>query len=209
MRNYEQLKDKIKEIDALRECEHINSAKIDGNSQQLLKNVVSLLNEINNQSTVGMDKLDVGLEMAKVYIKLQEIAMSLDIEISSFVQNQLIIDKAKILKNTEGKKEHCKPVKNKIYKVYNTFNNILTEDGKFISQAYIPFDDTSNKMQKVYVFKKIEHTALCKIKAIIVPRDSDEVIWVASDQKISEQIIKEYLKNANYVYDIKLLNEER
>lgn len=183
-----------------------NTSKL---AQLLIAEAVELLEEINKESSIGLNKYDVSLEVADVFIYLQKICIALDIDMLECVEDKMLINRARFLnKEYYNKAISPKPKAGRYYKINNTYNKIeVKDDAPMTTGKLYGIKNDIGQNQDVYIIdeelSKVEY--MKKIVAIVIPRNQTSPIWIAADNELQISQISDKLKLVDYLYDIELV----
>ncbi len=190
--------------------DNLNPESASNLASLLIGEAQELWEEINLEDTSGLNKYDVSLEIADVYIYLQKLCIALDIDLLSAVEDKMLINRARFLnEDYQSKRFIRKPKAERFYKIHNKYQTIETkQNGPLICGQLNGIKTSQSEVQQVYVVddNQSKPEYLKQIVAVITPRNSGHPIWVAADQQLEIKQIDDMLKLVDYLYDIDLIN---
>lgn len=209
MERLEQIKNNLITFDKQVGWDNLKPEKASELAQLLVAEAVELLEEINNESTTGLNKYDVALEVADVFIYLQKICIALDIDMLESVEDKMLINRARFLnKDYYNKAISPKPKSGRYYKVSNTYNSVeVKNDMPMTTGKLYGITNEQGQSQDIYVIDEDLNKAeyMKKIVAIVIPRNQGPTIWIAADNELEIKQIDDKLKLVDYLYDIELV----
>lgn len=209
MERLEQIKENLISFDKEVGWDDLKAENASKLAQLLIAEAVELLEEINNESTIGLNKYDVALEVADVFIYLQKICIALDIDMLESVEDKMLINRARFLnKDYYNKTISPKPKSGRYYKVHNTYSliNVKNDDPMTTGKLH-EIRNEQGQSQEIYVIdedlSKAEY--MKKIVAIVMPRNQGPSIWIAADNELEFKQVNDKLKLVDYIFDIELV----
>lgn len=193
MEKFEKIRNEIRDFDKQVGWSKVSPKSANALSSLLIAEAVELWEEIAKESKHGIDKYDVSLEVADVYIFLQKLCIALDIDMLEAVEDKMLINRARFL-NEEYKQNILmpSPKKDRLYKVNRRDTNISVGSKGFIQSGYLNgVKDKEGNNQLVYILTdEPQDVYMVKIDAVVIPRDKSTSIWIAAlDNNTSDYIV--------------------
>ncbi len=177
-------------------------------SSLLVGEAHELWEELAKENKAGINKYDVSLEVADVYIYLQKICLALDIDMLSAVEDKMMINKARFLNaDYQLGRKNIAPKAGRYYKISNMYKEQETKDGNNLKVGQIIGLKNSESNQKVLIFNsaEVKPEYMLPIVGIVHPRNEQEPLWIASTGELTVDEINEGLKLVDFLYDIELV----
>lgn len=175
----------------------------------LIGEAVELWEEINMENKSGLNKYDVSLEIADVYIYLQKICIALDIDLLTAVEDKMLINRARFLNDDyRNKVIRPKPKAERYYKIDNMYSTLAVKDSEdLIKGQILGIKNDNNQIQEVYIVDEQKHKPqyMKKIIAIVYPRNDRQPLWVASNQQLTVDEVDHLFRSVDFLYDIELV----
>ncbi|WOO87290.1 hypothetical protein RZE82_09255 [Mollicutes bacterium LVI A0039] len=211
MNKVEELKQQLIEFNEQVGWGNLNPESALSLSSLLIGEAQELWEEINNESRIGINKYDVGLEIADIYIYLQKICIALDIDMLEAVEDKMLINRGRFLNNDyQAKVISPTPRANRFYKI-KSLHSYIKVAGKpsVICGELSGIQNEQKTAQQVYVLNEdsVQQEYMKLIVGIVHPRDEQAPIWVAADQQLTVDEIDQCLKQVDYLYDIELIDQ--
>lgn len=193
MEKFEKIRNEIRDFDKQVGWSKVSPKSANALSSLLIAEAVELWEEIAKESKHGIDKYDVSLEVADVYIFLQKLCIALDIDMLEAVEDKMLINRARFL-NEEYKQNILmpSPKKDRLYKVNRRDTNISVGSKGVIQSGYLNgVKDKEGNNQLVYILTdEPQDVYMVKIDAVVIPRDKSTSIWIAAlDNNTSDYIV--------------------
>lgn len=208
MEKFEKIRNEIRDFDKQVGWSKVSPKSAKDLSSLLIAEAVELWEEVAKESKHGIDKYDISLEVADIFIYLQKLCISLDIDMLEAVEDKMLINRARFL-NEEYKQNILmpSPKKDRLYKVNHREANIDVGSKGVIQSGYLNGvkDKTGNK-QLVYILTaKPQDVYMLKIDAVVVPRDGSADVWIAALDNNSSDYIVSVMDKLILDYDIDLV----
>lgn len=208
MEKFEKIRNEIRDFDKQVGWSKVSPKSANALSSLLIAEAVELWEELAKESKHGIDKYDVSLEVADVFIYLQKLCLALNIDMLEAVEDKMLINRARFL-NEEYKQNILmpKPKKDRLYKVNRRDANIAVGSKGMIQSGYLNgVKDQVGNNQLVYIFTdKPEDVYMVKIDAVVVPRDGKPNIWIAALENNNSEYIVSVIDKLLVDYDIDLV----
>lgn len=209
MKKIEEINSKLIEFDKQVGWDDLQPEKANQLAQLLVGEAVELMEAISHESHLGLNKYDVALEVADVYIYLQKICLALDIDLLESVEDKMLINKARFLtKDYQQQILSPQPKKQRFYKINNCYSEVKVKDGSsLVCGKLLGVRNQLGSSQDVYVIdEKLQQPIYLKqIVAIVIPRNNQAPIWIAADHELSVTEVDQKLKLVDYLYDIEIV----
>lgn len=209
MEKIEEINARLKAFDKQVGWNDLQPEKANQLAQLLVGEAVELMEAISYESHIGLNKYDVALEVADVYIYLQKICLALDIDLLESVEDKMLINKARFLtKDYQQQVISPQPKKERFYKINNRYSELKVKDGSsLIRGKLLGIKNQLGASQEVYVIDdNLQQPVFLKqIVAIVTPRNNQAPIWIAADQELTVSEVDQKLKLVDFLYDIDLV----
>lgn len=208
MERLEQIKNQLIEFNEQVGWDNLTPESASSLASLLIAEAVELWEETNKESKVGINKYDVSLEIADVFIYLQKLCIALDIDLLDSVEDKILINQARFLnKEYRNKVITPKPKAGRYYKIHNTYTQIDTKDNPIICGQILGVKTESNQIQQVYIIDSVESKPeyMKRIIGVVYPRNNQDPIWLAADNKLEIEELDRLIRNVDYLYDIELI----
>lgn len=208
MEKFEKIRNEIRDFDKQVGWSKVSPKSANALSSLLIAEAVELWEEIAKESKHGIDKYDVSLEVADVYIYLQKLCIALDIDMLEAVEDKMLINRARFL-NEEYKQNTLmpSPKKDRLYKVNHRDRDISVGSKGVIQSGYLSgVKDKNGNNQLVYILSdKPQDVYMVKIDAVVIPRDNKPNIWIAAVDNNSSEYIVNVMDKLLLDYDMDLV----
>lgn len=177
-------------------------------SSLLVGEAHELWEEIAKENKMGINKYDISLEVADVYIYLQKICLALDIDMLNAVEDKMMINKVRFLnEDYQQKRKNIVPKQGRCYKISNMYKEQETKLDDNLKIGQIIGLKNGDTNQKVLIFnsKEVKAEYMLPIVGVVHPRNEQSPLWIASDVELSAEEINEGLKLVDFLYDIELV----
>lgn len=175
----------------------------------LTDEAIELADEIAKENNLGMDKYDVSLEVADVFIFLQKICIALDIDLLSAVEDKMFINRARFLNDAYREKlKSPLPKAGRLYKIHTMYNDFeYTKHENLIEGQLMGIKNKHGLHQQVIIIDdcQLKSEYLKPIVAIMYPRSEETPVWIASDEYSDAESIAKKLRNIEVIFDLELI----
>lgn len=208
MEKLEQIKNRLIEFNEKVGWNDLTPESANSLASLLIAEAVELWEETNKETKVGINKYDISLEVADVFIYLQKLCIALDIDLLESVEDKMLINQARFLnKDYRNKVVTPKPKPQRYYKIHNTYVQIDTKSNPITCGQILGIKTESNKIQQVYIIDSVEFKPeyMKKVVGIVYPRNKQDPIWVAADKNIEIEELDRLIRNVDFLYDVEII----